>query len=339
MAEPHELADDLAKSDVADPTLHAAGRLLNALLPTTQFLADDAMTAWLALEALRIWIERGPGPTLVGPASYIGFGAVAVRGDYGAGYRALRRILAASEARGYEGTSQARYLLATSSSCWFEPIESSVQEAQRVREELIAEGDLAMAGYTYYQSGVGLVDYAPSLDIYAAELDAGRGFLRRTGSEPVVQLLDGYQWLTRVLRDGSAAADEAISLDRYDAVAGRPRRGRTGQIPAPAAVARGRAGLGGRDFRATVLAFDAALREVAGRRRPWHRALIAERAGHFYLAHGVDHTGSDLLAQARHEYAAWGATAKVAQLDWAYPALRPPADATACCRRGHRRTR
>ena len=93
------------------------------------------------------------------------------------------------------------------------------------------------------------------------------------------------------------------------------------------------------DFRATVLAFDAALREVAGRRRPWHRALIAERAGHFYLAHGVDHTGSDLLAQARHEYAAWGATAKVAQLDWAYPALRPPADATAGRRRGHRRTR
>ena len=141
-----ELADDLARSDVADPTLHAAGRLLNALLPTTQFPADDVMTAWLALEALRIWIERGPGPTLVGPASYIGFGAVAVRGDYGAGYRALRRILAVSEARGYEGTSQARYLLATSNSCWFEPIESSVREAQRVREELIAEGDLAMAG-------------------------------------------------------------------------------------------------------------------------------------------------------------------------------------------------
>ena len=86
-----ELADDLAQPDIADPTVHAAGRLLNALLPTTQFLADDVMTAWLALEALRIWIERGPGPTLVGPASYIGFGAVAVRGDYAVGYRARPR--------------------------------------------------------------------------------------------------------------------------------------------------------------------------------------------------------------------------------------------------------
>jgi len=82
------------------------------------------------------------------------------------------------------------------------------------------------------------------------------------------------------------------------------------------------------DFRAAVLAFDAARREAAQRQRPWHRALIAERAARFYLAHGVEHAGYDLLAQARQQYHAWGATAKVAQLDWAYPALRPQPDAT-----------
>ena len=57
--------------------------------------------------------------------------------------------------------------------------------------------------------------------------------------------------------------------------------------------------------------------------RPWHRALITERAARFYLAHGIDHNGYDLLAQTRQQYAAWGATAKVAQLDWAYPSLPP----------------
>jgi signal transduction histidine kinase len=77
------------------------------------------------------------------------------------------------------------------------------------------------------------------------------------------------------------------------------------------------------NFRTAVLAFDAAQREVAGRERPWHRALIAERAARFHLAHGADHAGHELLARARAAYAAWGATAKVAQLDWAYPALRP----------------
>jgi signal transduction histidine kinase len=77
------------------------------------------------------------------------------------------------------------------------------------------------------------------------------------------------------------------------------------------------------DFRAAVLAFDAARREAAGGRRPWHQALITERAARFHLAHGVDQTGHELLAQARDQYAAWGATAKVAQLDWGFPTLRP----------------
>ena len=76
------------------------------------------------------------------------------------------------------------------------------------------------------------------------------------------------------------------------------------------------------DFRAAALAFDAARREAAQRQRPWHQALTAERAARFYLAHGLEQAGQDLLAEARQEYLAWGATAKVSELDWAYPALR-----------------
>jgi signal transduction histidine kinase len=75
------------------------------------------------------------------------------------------------------------------------------------------------------------------------------------------------------------------------------------------------------DFRATVVAFDAARREVQRRQRPWQRALIMERAARFHLDHGLDGGAADLLAEARRSYAAWGATAKVEQLDWAYPVL------------------
>jgi signal transduction histidine kinase len=46
------------------------------------------------------------------------------------------------------------------------------------------------------------------------------------------------------------------------------------------------------------------------------------------LAHGVEQAGFELLAQARQQYQAWGASAKVDQLDWAYPTLRPRPDAT-----------
>jgi signal transduction histidine kinase len=76
------------------------------------------------------------------------------------------------------------------------------------------------------------------------------------------------------------------------------------------------------DFRAAALAFDAARREAASRQRPWHRALITERAARFHLAFGLEQAGYELLARARQEYLAWGATAKAGQLDWAYPTLR-----------------
>ena len=404
-----EAGDDLARPDVTDPTLLAASRLINAMQPPTFFIADFATHAWLSLEALRIWIEHGPGRTLVGPASNAAFAAVALRGDYAAGYRAARRILALGESRGYEpGASQARFLFSVL--CWwFEPVENGVREGQRAREGLIAGGDLAYAGHACESIATGLTDCAPSLDVYLAEVEAGLAFLRRTGNEESGQGLDCYRWLAGVLRGESpATAGEAAGTDRY---AGNPQALAHAHITRAiaAAIFGDQAGLGRHtaaampllptipgsnltaatrllralalagqaraadgdergallaelaeltwwlaerasdapdnflhmlrlaeaerdwtagDFRAAALAFDAARREAASRQRPWHRALIAEHAARFYLAHGLEQAGYDLLAQARQEYIAWGATAKAGQLDWAYPALRPPADPT-----------
>jgi len=397
-------ADDLVRPDITDPRLLAASRLLNAVLPAAYFVADHATLGWLSLEALRIWIEHGPGPTLLGPASHTSPAATALRGDYAAGYRALRRILALGEARGYEpGTSQARFQFAVLSCSWFEPIENGIHEAQRARDGLIAGGDLANAGYAYQPIVAFLLDCAPSLDSCVAEAEAGLTFARRTGNEENGQSLAPYRWLAGALRGESAAAAGAtVPIDRYadnpqalahthinqaiaaailDDTAGLARHTEAAMpllqalagnyatavahlLRGLALAAQARAADGNErgdllaalddvtrwvaaraadapanflhllrlveaerawaagDFRAAVLAFDTAQREVAERQRPWHRALTAERAARFYLAHGVDHAGYELLAQARQAYLAWGATAKVAQLDWAYPALR-----------------
>ncbi len=399
-------AGDLARPEVTDPALLAATRTIEAIMPAAYFAADPATYGWLSGEALRIWVEHGPCPALLGAAGHAAVAAVALRGDYAVGYRALGRFLAAGEARGYEpGTSRARFLFAFHC-CWFEPLENGVQQAQRAREGLLAGGDLANAAYTYNVTAFYLLDCAPALDGFVAEVEAGLAFARRTGNERVGQLLDCYRWLAGVLGGESPATAEAVPADRdanllalFDAhltravaaaIFGDPAglaRHTAAAMPLPSAVGlypsavarllrglalAGQARAAGGDQRAgllaeldevtgwlaaraadapdnflhlvrlleaerawaagdswaAALAFDAARREAAGRQRPWHRALITERAARFYLAHGADYAGSALLAEARQDYAAWGAAAKAAQLDWAYPAPRPAPDAT-----------
>jgi signal transduction histidine kinase/tetratricopeptide (TPR) repeat protein len=400
--------EDLPRPEVRDPALLAASGLIDAVLPLAYYVADPPMISWLALEAVRIWIEHGPSRLLVGSAAHGAYSAGPQRDDYPAAYLALGRIIALGEAHGYEpGTSQARYMAATMAG-WFEPIEDGVRAVHRAREGLIAGGELAYGGYSYQLSVPYSMDCAPSLSALDTEIEDGFAFLRRTGNDQTGRWLDSYAWLVRVLRSESpTAASEAVPLDRYagdptaliyahlsraitaaifgdqaglaqhsaaamellQAVHGFYAVAQIRLLRGLAVAEEARAAEGGArddllaeldeladwlsgwavhapdnflhqlrlveaerawaagDFRAAVIAFDAARREVAGRQRPWHRALIVERAARFFLAHGVEHAGYDLLAHARDEYLAWGATAKVEQIDWAYPPLRQQADA------------
>ncbi|WP_327002665.1 AAA family ATPase [Dactylosporangium sp. NBC_01737] len=400
-----EDADELARPEITDPTLLAATHLLTAVLTAAYLAAHYDTYSWLSLQALRMWLEHGPGPTLVGPAGAAATVAV-LHGDYAAGYRVLQRVLALSEFHGYEpDTSQVRFLSALRS-CWFEPLENGVEAGRQAREGLVAGGDLTHGAFTYYTTVVGLLDSAPSLDSCVAEVEAGLAFMRRTGSEQSGQWLNTYKWLADVLRGECSPAAAEAAPDRYAtdplalfhahvnralaaavlgdpvglaqhtaaampllpaapglyptalahllralALAGQARDNRGGErgallseldevtrwladraADAPAnflhllrLVQAERASAVG-DFHAAVLAFDAARHEATRRSRPWHRALIAEYTARFWLAHGIEHAGYNLLLEARHEYLAWGATAKVHQLDWAYPTVRPPPD-------------
>ncbi|WP_432970351.1 protein kinase domain-containing protein [Dactylosporangium sp. CA-233914] len=401
-------AGELARPDLTEPTLLAASRLISAILPAFFIVADHAMAGWLSLEALRIWAEHGPAQAVLGPMSHAGFAAVSTHGDYSAGYRSLQRFLALSEARGDEPENSLIRFLLSLLSCWFEPIESSIEAARQACEGLVAGGDLANAGYTHYTIAWGLLECAPSLDVYVPKVEAGLAFAHRTGNEQTVQWLETYRWLAGVLRGEStttattaageapfdrlaespqtllhvevtsavaaAVLDDQAGLQRHAAAAMRllPAGAQGLYATALARLLHGLAlaeqaraadsdardaalaeldevtrWLAARaadapanfqhlvrlleaerawavgDFRGAALSFDAARREVAQRHRPWHRALITERAARCYLAHGVENVGSDLLAEARRDYLAWGATAKADQLDWAFPSLRP----------------
>ena len=209
-------AEDLARRELGDPALLAASRLIDAVLPVAYYVADPAMTAWLALEAVRIWIEHGPSRLLIGPAAHAAYQAGPQREDYPAAYLALGRIVALGEARGYEpGTSQARYMAATMAA-GSSRSRTGVRAVHRARDGLLAGGELTYGGYSYQLSVPYSMDCAPSLASLVAEIDDGFAFLRRTGNEQTGRWLDSYAWLARVLRsEGSTAAREAVPLERY----------------------------------------------------------------------------------------------------------------------------
>jgi signal transduction histidine kinase len=403
-----DVADDLVRPEITDPNLLAVTCLLNAAFPPAHWAGDAFTRAWLSLEAVRILLDHGTARGVLFPASYSTIGTIALRDDYQTAYRVARRILTSGEARGYEPeTSQARFVFARFSS-WFEPLEVSAHHARLAHEALAKCGDMATAGYAIHYSMTVQLDCAPSLDDFAAEVDAGLAFARRVGNEQLDQWLEDCRWLTTVLRGESSAAasavaepidgyadnptaqfsahlpravaaaiiDDPAALTRhtfaamqslhlipgnYATALARLLRGLALAADARAAQADERDGLLSElddvirwlaaraadapenfghmlrvleaerawstgEFGAAAMAFDAACGEVAGRQRAWHRALITERAARFALAQGLQHAGFELLAHARQEYLAWGATAKVAQLDWAYPALRPHTD-------------
>src|SRR3569833_4247828 len=62
-------------------------------------------------------------------------------------------------------------------------------------------------------------------------------------------------------------------------------------------------------------AFDRAMTQVRGVPRPWHRALICERAARFHLWAGTESAGRHLMAFACGFYDEWGATAKARRLE------------------------
>lgn len=68
-----------------------------------------------------------------------------------------------------------------------------------------------------------------------------------------------------------------------------------------------------------IRAFEAAMCKVQGFQRPWHLALLTERAGRCYLRHGLEYAGRPLLRRAYDLYCQWGAEGKARALRAEWP--------------------
>jgi signal transduction histidine kinase/tetratricopeptide (TPR) repeat protein len=201
-------AHDLARPDIADPELLAAVELIGAVLPAAFFIPDLPLYTWLAQEAPRILLQYGPGRALQGPMGIAVTSATVQRDEaYDVGYRAMRRVLALGEARGYEPeTSLVRSSYASAVLGWIEPVENVVPVARRAIAGLISGGELAWAAYSHQPAVVGMLDSAATLDEYAAEVETALAFMRRTGNEHTAQWFDSYRGVAAVLT-GERPAD------------------------------------------------------------------------------------------------------------------------------------
>jgi diguanylate cyclase (GGDEF)-like protein len=209
---------DLQRPEVTDLHAVAIARLVNYLMPAAYYTGSPMM-AWLVVEARRLWSEHGPCAALVGPIAHAGFVTIVLREDYHTGYRAVRRVLAASEARGYEPqTSQARFLFSLGSGQWFDPLDANVREAQRAHEGLARRGDLLNAACTPYASISQLLDSAATIDSFLADVDAGVRFAVRVGNDQAAPAFVAYRQLGRALR-GETRTPGGFDDDSFDEAA------------------------------------------------------------------------------------------------------------------------
>ncbi|HYD95910.1 MAG TPA: AAA family ATPase [Noviherbaspirillum sp.] len=375
------------------------------------FFHEPLINSWLVLVSQELWAKNGVCapmlPIIAGAPNF----TTAFRQDFRTGYNAAKYALAVGGTYRYEPeTSFARFLFAELGAHWFEPLEIGVAQSQLARESLVRGGDLHVAGLAYYSSIVGLLDCAPALDVYAAEIEAGIAFATRTCNHHAERAFLAHRQLLRALRGATSApgafADQNFDEEEYlatlganpmalaifhilraysaaifgdDASLSRHVDAAVPALPyigasyllaiwqllkgislarrACGAAAAERAALldeldrcrdwmacraadapenflhllslieaeraaASDDHMAGVAFFDRAVREAASRPRPGHHALIAERAGLFFLGRGMEHIGQALLEEACRAYEIWGAHGKTQALRQAYAFLR-----------------
>ncbi|GAA0459114.1 serine/threonine protein kinase [Actinoplanes capillaceus] len=377
-----------------DPRIVAVARILQRMQGPT-FMIDPDLHSWLVLQAHVLWQQNG----VCSPLTGILGGAIRVTSwlldDHRTGYLLTGHALRAAREHGYPASAAvAAYQHLMLAAPWFEPLEEVVEGCWQARDELLAVGDVQIAGWHWARLLVLLLETEDSLQTCAEETAAVLTFAERTGNWYARLIAVGHRRLIQMLRaqtagpgsfdgesfdeaayldeigensallagyhlDQALAAllgDDVKALDEHSAAAmthckairgfypsALARVTRCLNDPSPAStdardwLAR-RAADAPRNFRpllllvdaeiaraggdavAAIRLFDEGLNEVTG--RPWHHALLAERAARLHLEQGLTHIGRRLLAEARDAYQAWGAGGPVARLEAEHPFLR-----------------
>ncbi|WP_433208479.1 diguanylate cyclase domain-containing protein [Dactylosporangium sp. CS-047395] len=190
-----------------DPLQAGIGKILEKML-SPAFFCDRLAFIWVVLESHRRWVENGPSVSLMAGLGRIPTVVIAMAQDYRTAYDVARHVLAVGEDRGYVlAAARVRYVFAGFVQPWFEPLEANVATLERAREDVLHAGDVQYACFAYDFSIAAQLDCAPTLDAWAAEIDAGLALAERTRNEIGTLAYEPFAQLLRALRGEARRPD------------------------------------------------------------------------------------------------------------------------------------
>lgn len=209
---------DGQRSEVSDPRIVGAAKLLGRIVPAAYF-CDHPILTWVVLESFRLWSQYGPCAALIGPISHAGLVVSALREDYQIGYRVGLRVVAICSERRYEAeASHARFVFSVGTGHWFERLDSCVTQARASREDLLRNGDLQNACLTFYASIPLLLECSETLDELSTEVEAGLALCLRTGNHQAANSYVVHRQFVRALF-GETDAAGSLTDGSFDEVA------------------------------------------------------------------------------------------------------------------------
>ncbi|SNT20407.1 hypothetical protein SAMN06264365_1671, partial [Actinoplanes regularis] len=201
-----------------DPRIVTVARILQRLLVPT-FVVDPDLHAWLVLQAHVLWQNNGVCSPLTGTLG----GAIRVTSwlldDHRIGYLLTGHALRAAREHGYQASAAvAAYQHWMLAAPWFEPLEEVVEGCWQTRDELLAAGDVQIAGWHAARLLVLLLETEDSLETCAEETAAVLAFAERTGNWYARLITLGHRQLIRVLR-GQTAGPGSFAGEDFDKTA------------------------------------------------------------------------------------------------------------------------
>jgi len=209
--------DHSKRAQTQDRRLLGIYKLLPRIFGSAYHSQNLNATAWVVLEAQRLWAEHGPCADLMGCVGNFAGTLISRRQDYRTPYDITRHVIAVGEALGFEvRTAASRFAFAQSVCPWFEPLENALDHATRAAEVFQARGDDAsFACFFNIPKYCYLVEIAPNVEICDAELEAAFVLCRRTGNIHAAALYTCEQQFLRALR-GQTKAPDSFDDEQFD---------------------------------------------------------------------------------------------------------------------------